>query len=100
MQQQHQFQTLLQDNQLDEDVKKALAVIFCTDNAREKINIDEDIINAKDYLDNIMARDRNLATDWENADVKLRNHEENAENFLEELFKNWLKKKDLVYGII
>ena len=63
LRQQHQFQTLLQDNQLDKDVKKALAVIFCAGNAREEVNIDEDIINTDDDLDDNMVADNNLATD-------------------------------------
>ena len=48
---------MLQNNQLDKDVKKTLTVIFYTDNAREKINIDKNIINAKDYLNNNMAQE-------------------------------------------
>ena len=52
MQQQHQFQTLLQDHQLDEDVKKALAVAFCINTADKVIDkridkaIDKDIDKA------------------------------------------------------
>ena len=61
--QQHQFQTLLQNNQLDKDIKKALAVIFCDSNAKKEVNIDKDIIDADDYLDNDIAGDNNLATD-------------------------------------
>ena len=38
LRQQYQFQTLLQDHQLDKDVKKALAVMFCVNTA-----IDEDV---------------------------------------------------------
>ena len=38
MQQQHQFQTLFQDHQLDKDVKKALVVTFCVNTANKTIN--------------------------------------------------------------
>ena len=36
--------------------------MFCTSNAKKKVNIDENIINAKDYLDDDMAGNNNLAT--------------------------------------
>ena len=61
---------MLQDNQLDEDVKKALVVLFYAGNIRKKINIDKDIINPKDYLDDNMAKDNNLAIDQENLNIK------------------------------
>ena len=97
---QHQFQTLQQDNQLDENIKKALAVMFCAGNAREKVNINEDIIDAEDYLNDNMAGNNNLATDWESANVKPRNYEENTEDSLEELFANAYKNDKLVQAII
>ena len=100
LRQQHQFQILLQDNQLDEDIKKALAIMFCAGNAREKVNIDKDIINAENYLDDNIAEDNNLATDQESIDVKPRNYEENAEDSLEELFANAYKNNKLVQAII
>ena len=59
LRQQHQFQTLLQDDQLDKNVKKALAVIFYTGNT----DADKDIINAKNYLDDNIAENNNLAID-------------------------------------
>ena len=59
--QQHHFQHLLQDSQLDENVKKALAIMFCAGNARKEVNIDKNIIDAENYLDNDMAGDNNLA---------------------------------------
>ena len=37
-QQQHQFQTLLQDHQLDKDIKKALTVAFCVNTINKTIN--------------------------------------------------------------
>ena len=100
LRQQHQFQTLLQDDQLDKDVKKDLAVMFCAGNAKEEVNIDEDIINAEDYLDDDMARNSNLATDQKNANIEPQNHEKNAEDSLEELFANAYKNNELVQAII
>ena len=70
MQQQHQFQTLLQVNQLDKNMKKALVVMFCASNAKKEVNIDKNIINAEDYLANGMARDNSLATNQESTNVK------------------------------
>ena len=54
---------LLQDHQLDKDVKKALAIIFCVNTANKAINntvdktVDaneenEEIINIKEFLTN------------------------------------------------
>ena len=61
--QQHQFQTLLQDNQTDEDIKKFLAVIFNAGNIREEINIDENLFDTENYLDNNITGDNNMTTD-------------------------------------
>ena len=44
LQQQYQFQMLLQDHQLDEDIKKALAVIFCVNTAIGK-SVDDESVN-------------------------------------------------------
>ena len=98
--QQHQFQILLQDNQLDKNVKKALAVMFCTGNTRKEVNIDKDIINAENYLDDNITNNNNLATNHKSSDIKMRNHEENAEKSLEELFANAYKNNKLVQAII
>ena len=70
--------------------------MFCAGNTREKVNIDENIIDAEDYLDNNMAGDNNLATDQESTDVKPWNYEENSEDSLEELFANAYKNNELV----
>ena len=74
--------------------------MFCAGNARKKVNIDKNIINAEDYLNDNMAGDNNLATDWESAEVKSRNHEKNPEDSLEELFANAYKNNKLVQAII
>ena len=52
LRQQYQFQILLQNNQLDKDVKKILAVMFCASNA----NVGKDIVYVNNYLNK-----RNLA---------------------------------------
>ena len=70
--------------------------MFCAGNARKKVNIDENIINAEDYLDNYMAGNNNLATDQESSNIKTRNYEKNAENSLEKLFANMYKNDKLV----
>ena len=41
--------------------------MFCVGNTREKVNIDEYVINAEDYLDDNIVKDNNLATDQESA---------------------------------
>ena len=62
LRQQYQFQTLLQDHQLNKDIKKALAVTFYVNTANETINnavdktIDaneenKEIINVKNFFD-------------------------------------------------
>ena len=59
--QQHQFQTLLKADQLDNDVKKALAVIFCGNEVDEvnevdvvdvdsEVGKDENIVDVRDYM--------------------------------------------------
>ena len=74
--------------------------MFCAGNTRKKVNIDENIINAEDYLDDNMTEDNNLATDRENADVILSKNEKNTENYLKELFANTYKNNKLVQAII
>ena len=96
LRQQYQFQTLLQDNQLNKDMKKALAVIFYAGNTRKEVNIDRDIVDAEDYLDNNMVGDNNLATDQESSDVKLQNYEKNAKKSLKKLFANAYENDKLV----
>ena len=59
LQQQHQFQILLQDHQLDKNIKKALAVTFCVNNAinksvNETVDVNKEnkkIINVKKFSD-------------------------------------------------
>ena len=99
LKQQHQFQILLQDNQLDKDMKKALAIMFYASNVK-KVNIDKNIIDAEDYLDNNIVENNNLATDWENTDVKLWNYKKNAEKSFKKLFANIYKNNKLVQATI
>ena len=47
-----------------------------------------------------MAKDSNLATDQENADVEPWNHKKNAEDSWEELFANTYKNDKLIQAII
>ena len=55
--QQHQFQTVLKADQLDDDVRKTLAVIFCANKADQVDEVDEvdeveneDIVDVRDYM--------------------------------------------------
>ena len=41
---------MLQNNQLNKNMKKTLAVMFCVDNTNEDSNADKNIINTNDYL--------------------------------------------------
>ena len=57
--QQHQFQTLLKTNQLDDNIKKALAVVFCANKANKANKVDEfddvdgvDKVNEIDEIEN------------------------------------------------
>ena len=77
-QQQHQFQTLLQDHQLDKDIKKALAVIFCVNIAigegvnnkgvnrivdgNEKNKENEEIIDVKEFSNKFSGTDNSFST--------------------------------------
>ena len=49
--QQHQFQTLLQNDQLDKNMKKILMVMFYIGNTNENLNTNKNIININNYLD-------------------------------------------------
>ena len=95
LRQQHQYQTLLQDDQLDKNMKKALTVIFCTN---KSINVDKDIIDANDYLDK-----RDLAQNEEFINEKDSNIEPlnfDAAESLKNLLGNTYKKDELVQAII
>ena len=48
--QQHQFQTLLKSDQLDNNVKRALVVIFCANKVDEVDEVEnENIVDVRDY---------------------------------------------------
>ena len=50
LRQQHYFQTLLQDDKLNKNVKKALVIIFCTGNTNEGPNRNKNISSDNNYL--------------------------------------------------
>ena len=56
-QSQEQFQTLLKADQLDDDIKKALAVIFCANEVDEVDGVDEDEVDEVDEVDEIENKD-------------------------------------------
>ena len=74
--------------------------MFYTNNAKEEVDIDEDIIDAENYMNDDIAEDNNLATDQENADIEPQNHKKNTENSLKELFTNAYKNNKLIQAII
>ena len=74
--------------------------MFCAGNAKEKININKNIINAENYLDDNIAGNNNLTTDQESASIELWNHKKNTENSFEELFANMYKNNKLIQAII
>lgn len=110
LRQQHQFQTLLQDHQLDKDVKKALAVTFFVNTANETINkaIDnkvdkivdgnEDIINVEKHLDKFSGNEDNstlipnISKDNEPNATKAKS--------LEKLFEKAYKDNEVVKNLI
>lgn len=58
---QHQFQTLLRADQLDDDVKKALAVIFCANTtAEDGINAIEDNVDNVDDVDDVAENEEDI----------------------------------------
>ena len=75
--------------------------MFCTNNIREKVDFNKNIIDTKDNLDdNIAGDNNNSATDQKSADIELQNNEENTEIFFEKLFANAYKNNKLVQAII
>ena len=90
MRQQYQFQTLLQDNQLDKNVKKTLTVIFCTYDTNKNSNANEDIINVINYLDKKNLIQNENFTDQEDLNIELL--KPNSKKFLEDLLANVYKK--------
>ena len=51
-QSQEQFQMLLKTDQLDDDIKKALAVIFCVNKVDEIDAVNEDEVDKVDKVEN------------------------------------------------
>ena len=123
MQQQHQFQTLLQGHQLDEDVKKALAIAFCVNTANKTIDkaidntIDEDvneivnenkenekIINVKEFSNKFSEIDNFFSTLLQqNISVPIRDKKDEIDETgksLEELFDKAYKDNKVVKKII
>ena len=60
--QQHQFQTLLKADQLDDDVKKALAVIFSANSTEaNEINVDSEVdVDSKVDMDSEVEKNENI----------------------------------------
>ena len=95
--QQHQFQTLLQEHQLDDDVKKALSVIFCA-NTRTH-NTDEEAEKPQDIEDDEEAQSQILN---ENPVKELGDdsEEDPSAKPLEELIEEAYEKDEVVQDII
>ena len=95
--QQHQFQTLLQEHQLDDDVKKALSVIFCA-NTRTN-DTDEEAEEPQDIEDDEEAQSQILN---ENPVKELGDdsEEDPSAKPLEELIEEVYEKDEVVQDII
>ena len=95
--QQHQFQTLLQEHQLDDDVKKALSVIFCA-NTRTN-DTDEEAEEPQDIEDDEEAQIQILN---ENPVKELgeNSEEDPSAKALEELIEEAYEKDEVVQDII
>ena len=101
-QSQEQFQTLLKADQLDNDIKKALAVIFCANKVDEvdevdvdsEIDVDsevqknEDIVDVRDYIN----QDLHQHSELEQISEQGSSSTEMARSRIEDLLKDLLDK--------
>ena len=80
--QQHQFQTLLKADQLDDNNKKALAVVFCANEANEANKVDEiDEVNEIDEVDKVdEVENENIVDVRDYTGLDLRQHTSEEQN--------------------
>ena len=76
--QQHQFQTLLKADQLDDDVKKALAVIFSANSTEaNEINVDSEVdVDSKVDMDSEVEKNENIVDVRDYINQNLHQHSE------------------------
>ena len=89
---------MLQDDQLDKDVKKALLVIFYAANANEGPNANKNIININNNLDKENLVQNKNPTDQKNSNVEPENPD--TRESLKNQFAEAYKKDKLVQVII
>ena len=95
-----QFQTLLKADQLDEDIKKALAVIFYT-NKVDKIDEVENemIVDVEDYLDPDLSQHIEFKQNLEQSSLKTKTGLK-IKNLLEDLLDKAYQSDEVVKSII
>ena len=102
--QQHQFQTLLKADQLDDDVKKALAVVFCANEANEVDEVDEvenkDIVDVRDYINQNLHQHSELEQILEQSSSSTKMAGSKIKNSLEDLLDKSYQKDEIVNSII
>ena len=117
--QQHQFQTLLKADQLDDDVKKALAVIFSANSTEaNEINVDsevdvdskvdmdseveknENIVDVRDYINQNLHQHSELEQILEQSSSSTKMAGSKIKNSLEDLLDKSYQKDEIVNSII
>ena len=122
--QQHQFQTLLKADQLDDNFKKALAVIFCanttannegdnkTDDADSKVDVDseinvdnevekdEDIVDVRDYINQNLHQHSELEQNSEQNFSSTKMAGSRTKNSLEDLLDKTYQNDKVLDSII
>ena len=100
--QQHQFQTLLKAKHLDDNIRKALAVIFCTNKVNEideidivdevdevnkidKVGKNENIVDVRDYINQNLHQHSELGQILEQGSSSTKIAESRIKNLLENL---------------
>ena len=80
-----------QNDQLNKDIKKALAVIFYTGNTNEGLNMDKNIINVNNYLNKENLTQNENLIDQKDSNIESVNF--NTEKSLENQFAEAYKKQ-------
>ena len=117
--QQHQFQTVLKASQLNDDIKKALAVMFYADevdvdnevDVNSKVNVDEvdvdsevekneNIVDVREYINKNLHQHSELEQNLEQSSSSTKMAGSRIENSLEDLLDKAYQKDEIVNSII
>ena len=111
-QQQHQFQTVLKASQLDDDIKKALAVMFYTDKVADEVDVDSEvdvddevekdknIVDVRNYINQNLHQHSELEQILEQSSSSTKMAGSKIKNSLEDLLDKSYQKDEIVNSII